>query len=451
MPDPKISRAVLIGTHTYHVHGERQLENLPAVKNNLSALAAVLTDPTLWGLERGSCIQIEQPEHEDQFVLPVRLAAQEAEDTLLVYYSGHGFGDPNSDELFLGKPHTRKGDLFTSFRYEWLRRELQQVPARRKIVVLDCCFAGRALGRRMSGETDIPAVTYIEGSCVLVSSAGDRTSLSPKNERLTAFTGELVHFLNEGVTGGPQLMDINTLYQQVRISMERKSRPVPHIDSANLASSICLARNRKYRPPAAPTTVTAPTVPAGRRETMAEDLALIGELTKLMGSQWHEYKDQLISVTTSGKSQVAAALFSRQGPSDEELLAACVLLESSYAEYSAVLQKPIKIFFGRPTYAERKASKQASMLISLTLAALYRHGADRPLWEKWCRVARDDFYKFHEDLSEEPEKSERQYSASAAFGGWGPSDEDRQRHAVYLVSVVELFERFHARISHRPE
>ncbi len=54
LPDPSLSRAVLIGTGRYHT-----LADLDAVHNNLDALARALRDRRVWGLPASHCVVVE--------------------------------------------------------------------------------------------------------------------------------------------------------------------------------------------------------------------------------------------------------------------------------------------------------------------------------------------------------------------------------------------------------
>ena len=75
-------------------------------------------------------------------------AARQAEDILVIYYVGHGLVSPAGD-LFLaaGQTNSRPHRLaHTAFPYRTLRQYAIESRARLKIVILDCCFSGRAIG-----------------------------------------------------------------------------------------------------------------------------------------------------------------------------------------------------------------------------------------------------------------------------------------------------------------
>lgn len=109
LSDPKRSQAVLVGVHHYS-----GLENLPAVAANLEGLRRALTDPAVWGLPREACTVIPQPGSVGEVLDAVREKARLAEDTLVVYYAGHGLTDPFTDELYLGLPDSDPDREYTS-------------------------------------------------------------------------------------------------------------------------------------------------------------------------------------------------------------------------------------------------------------------------------------------------------------------------------------------------
>ncbi len=188
---------------------------------------------------------VSQPRTAREILDRVRHAAAEATDTLVVYYAGHGLADPFTDELCLTLPDSVPARGYTSMRYEELRRVIidPAVPAERKVVVLDCCYSGRALLGGMSVSDSIAEGATVQGSYVLTASAETRKALAPPGETFTAFTGELIETLSTGIPGGPRLLDMDSIYRTVHRSLSIKSRPLPQARNRNTGGLITLVRN----------------------------------------------------------------------------------------------------------------------------------------------------------------------------------------------------------------
>ncbi|MFJ9618731.1 caspase, EACC1-associated type [Streptomyces noursei] len=250
LPDPAASRAVLLGTASY-----RHLDALPSVEANLRDLAATLGDATVWGLPEPHCEVVLDPGSADAMLDPVHRAGDEATDTLVVYYAGHGMRDTESADLYLGLTGSRDGVGYTAVAYQHLRGAIRSARARRKIIVLDCCFSGRAV-RTLAGQGDVLAArAAVDGAYVLTASPRDRVALAPDGERHTAFTGELLGILRHGLTDGPELLDLDTLYRALTERLGAKNRPLPQRAQENGVGRLPLARNRalaQRRAPAGP-------------------------------------------------------------------------------------------------------------------------------------------------------------------------------------------------------
>ncbi|WP_234366152.1 caspase, EACC1-associated type [Streptomyces albireticuli] len=235
---------MLIGTSQYS-----HLDALPAVANNLGALAQALSGPLGWGLNRDSCIVVSEPTNATQVLDAVQVAADEATDTLLVYYAGHGLlGYGGGGELYLAATGSVLQREDTGLRYAQLRDMVLHGRAERHVVVLDCCFSGKALGA-MSGPSDLMDHAEIEGSYVIASAPRDKVALAPPGEPFTAFTGELIEVLRCGIPGGPALLDLDDVFTHIRKRLKAKGRPAPQKRDRNTAGWLALGRNPAYRQP----------------------------------------------------------------------------------------------------------------------------------------------------------------------------------------------------------
>ncbi|GAA2460192.1 hypothetical protein GCM10010191_95740 [Actinomadura vinacea] len=238
-PDPHESRAVLIGTAQYE-----HMAALPAVARNLRALRQELMRHEVWGLSPQHCEVVEDPADPQEMITPVHDAADEAGEVLLVYFAGHGVLGPNGD-LYLGVPGTRDDRTrshYTAVAYDTLRTTVKNSRAQVRIVVLDCCFSGKAVYTMGSGA--VSAFTDIEGTYTITSAPPTRTSLAPEGAEFTAFTHELIEVIRNGVPEAGELLTLEQIFQRVKGEMEAKARPLPWRQDRNDAGQVTLIRNR---------------------------------------------------------------------------------------------------------------------------------------------------------------------------------------------------------------
>ncbi|MFG2671554.1 protein kinase [Streptomyces sp. NPDC048445] len=251
LPHPDSSRVVLIGVSEYD-----HLPPLPAIRNNLDALKGFFVSVPGWDLPSEHCTIIADPRQAHEFIGPVQQAAAEATDTLLIYYGGHGHLD---DELQYSVSVTgsKQGEPWTCVPYRWLKSALTQTRAERRVVILDACFSGQAHGL-MADEADALRVQVATAGAVVISASRyDLPALAPIGERYTAFTGELLQVLTEGIPGGPAEITIDSAFTHVRAALAAKDRPTPDRTGTDTSGALVIARNPGFRsrsPNAAPGT-----------------------------------------------------------------------------------------------------------------------------------------------------------------------------------------------------
>jgi len=243
LPDVRRSRAVLIGTARYD-----NMPALPNVANNLEALRGILTAPVLLGLAPEHCTVLLDPAEPHQVLRAVRNAAQEAEDTLIVYYAGHGHQTEDDFDLYLGLVGSDEVSPERSLRYELLRKAVRSTRATRRVVILDSCYSGLAMTAMGGAATADPALDLarqagIEGAFLMCSASRNRPSLAPPGERYTAFTGELIEVLTSGVTDEDELLSLEVIFRQVHARLTAKSRPRPRQQALDTIGHLALVRN----------------------------------------------------------------------------------------------------------------------------------------------------------------------------------------------------------------
>ncbi|MFI9254118.1 caspase family protein [Streptomyces sp. NPDC053069] len=248
LPDPDRTRVVLIGADEY-----QNFPGLPAVRNNLVKLAELFTSPQAGGLPSGHCVTVRNPADRKDVLDAVYQAASEATDTLVVYFAGHGMPSPDGS-LYLALGHCEQGrKLYESVAYRDLRAEVLESAAPRKVVILDCCYSGAALEGHMGGSDEFADQTAIEGTCVMTATAATQAAMAPVGAPFTAFTGELVRAVSEGIPEVSDPLDMDSLYRHVRHQLAAKGMPEPRQRAGDQGHAIALFRNKWKRPREKPT------------------------------------------------------------------------------------------------------------------------------------------------------------------------------------------------------
>jgi hypothetical protein len=273
LPDPAGSRAVLIGVSAY-----TRLPPIPACRANVEDLAGVLTDRRWWGLPTAHCRVVTDPATAQDLLDPLHAAAAEATDALIVYYAGHGLLDRGQLELALVAGAADA--LHHAVAFAQVRRELLTTGARcrSKIVIIDCCFSGRAMSDYMDAGEPLAEQTVIDGAYLLTATSETVLARAPAGERHTTFTGALLRTLRSGVPGGPDPLDLDTMADHVAADLRGRGEPAPQRRSRNAGHRVALVRNVAIRPASSPD-VSAPdaaSAPPGPRTPDRHPITVAG-------------------------------------------------------------------------------------------------------------------------------------------------------------------------------
>ncbi|MFE7785765.1 hypothetical protein [Streptomyces nigrescens] len=117
---------------------------------------------------------------------------------------------------------------FTAIPYDDVREALAMSPARRQVLILDCCFSGRAVQESMGTVAEFAATT---GTYVLSSTSSTRAAIASLGKLYPDFTGMLIDILERGVKGAPELLDIRTIYHTLRERLAGQGAPQPKMTS----------------------------------------------------------------------------------------------------------------------------------------------------------------------------------------------------------------------------
>ncbi|GAA0830836.1 hypothetical protein ACFQVD_07465 [Streptosporangium amethystogenes subsp. fukuiense] len=312
------AQVLLIGTGT-HLAGS-ELRDEPAVERTLRDLSEVLVKRC--GVRGDALTLCLDPPSVGAFGEALQQVTERASpgDALLICYTGHGILG-QSGELFLGTQESGAGGRteHTAWPYAYLRSYVRDSAAMTKIVILDCCFSGRAVGALSSGGSDIAALAEIHRSYVLTASGASQFALAPEGEPHTAFLGTLIDLLERGDSQGEREITIESATEHARRALGRRGFPLPTLTRQGLGGGVVLAANRAWRPT---TTVPGPASPPSDTDrcpypglaafTDAEFFhgreRLTGEVVREL-ARCHEERSPLLvmGVSGSGKSSLLRA------------------------------------------------------------------------------------------------------------------------------------------------
>ncbi len=242
-PDPARSRAVLIGVS--HFPESSQLADLPAVRENVATLWRRLTHGATGVLRPEHCEVADPAGTTADIGRVISTAAEQATDMLLVYYAGHGLVDERG-RLYLATHSTRsQAPKYSALSVDLLREDLGGSGAAARVLILDCCFSGRAI-EVMTGEQDlVDGQLSIAGTYTMSSTTANAPSFAPAGERYTAFTGAFLTALDS-----ERPLSLDEVYRSVAAELQSRGLPRPRQRATDTAADLALTRGPAEPDPA---------------------------------------------------------------------------------------------------------------------------------------------------------------------------------------------------------
>ena len=217
-------RALLIANSTFPADAQN-LPDLEGPRNDPALLRDALCDSTA-GLFPSDNIRLVTERTMAEVLRETEdfLSSASRQDTLLVYYSGHGLLDQRG-ELFLCTRDSRADRLrSTAVKASDVRGMMDESAALTTVVLLDCCHSGRFKG----GVT--PGTLAGRGRFVITSSrGGELANDAHVRNRASLFT----HHLTEGLLRGAEdhdgdgVVNLSELYDYVHAALTTEGRQVP--------------------------------------------------------------------------------------------------------------------------------------------------------------------------------------------------------------------------------
>ncbi|MEV4411033.1 Clp protease N-terminal domain-containing protein [Catellatospora sp. NPDC049609] len=240
LPVREESVAVLLGASRFP--RDPHLGDVPAVSRNLMDLSTALSEPG-GVFDPRRVHAFDQLEHHD--LARVDELAQEATDTLLVYYAGHGVNA--ADDLYLAYSSTISArPRISALAFDQVRHIVLSSPARRCVIILDCCYAGKAIGW-LSGDGTPGGELDVRGTYLLTATAASVKALAPADERNTAFTAAILRLLREGIDDAGDYIRVADLYPRLRADLRSRALPLPQQRRIDTIAHLALAANPRRR------------------------------------------------------------------------------------------------------------------------------------------------------------------------------------------------------------
>ncbi|MBT3152640.1 caspase family protein [Streptomyces sp. CHD11] len=226
-------------------HYRYGLPDIPPVAGNVDGLARIFRDPGLGGLGADTCHTLADPTR-DLAIRQIAAWCREAEDVLVVYFSGHGLIGEDGELLLACEDTDPDMSEYTALPISLLRKAVQASPARTRVLILDCCYSGRAIRALGSAEADLLGQVELSGTYTLASAPGDLQSLFNEGERYTVFTGELIDTLRNGIAEEGSLLSVGAVYRHLLRTLRGSNLPEPRQVHSNTAGDLALVHNAAY-------------------------------------------------------------------------------------------------------------------------------------------------------------------------------------------------------------
>ncbi|MDJ0755954.1 MAG: SUMF1/EgtB/PvdO family nonheme iron enzyme [Ardenticatenaceae bacterium] len=253
--------ALIISNGTYD---DPKLSRLSAPEVDAQALESVLKDPQIGYFDEVTTL-INQDDGTIRVEVDQFFRGKGRDDTLLLYFSGHGVLDANG-RLYLATKDTRTDALRpTSLSSSYVSESMDNSRSKRQILILDCCHSGafargsRAVpGQTVGTKTAFEGESHGRGRVILTSTdetqyawEGDEVQGGRENSR---FTHHLVQGLKTGKadkhgTGRVTVDDLyEYVYDQVKADSTEEKPQTPRKFSHKQEGELILAKNLRVYP-----------------------------------------------------------------------------------------------------------------------------------------------------------------------------------------------------------
>ena len=241
--------ALLIGNSDFR---DGALGSLAAPDDDVIALREILGDDAC-GFE--TVPKIGAGLIETQTAITDLFENRRRDDTLLIYYTGHGLRDDRGD-LYLALPQTDLSRLrATALRSGFIREEMARSASERQVLILDCCHSGAVMddvARKRSDQDNLVKTDFVDpigyGKFVLTACSAQESAF--ERDGASIFTRHLVDGLRDGAAApAKDDITIRDLYDYLSQRVpEDKPAMMPRLWASEQVRDLVIARNPDPRP-----------------------------------------------------------------------------------------------------------------------------------------------------------------------------------------------------------
>ncbi len=242
-------KVILIGVSKYPE--DKKIKDVPNININIKTLSNVLTDKSIINIPKDNvtvCYNASKVNIEKKLSAFVKNTNEN--DTVIIYYTGHGFISSESFELHLATADTHLDYIdSTGISINRFRKIISQSFAKRKIVILDACHSGGIHNGLSNNKSLVTSVlNKFEGEYVISSSSEDEPSLYPidKKDDPTYFTGKLIDILRLGLNNDKPYITISDIFKNIYSNFKSRNLPLPQQSNFDNVGDFPIIKNNSF-------------------------------------------------------------------------------------------------------------------------------------------------------------------------------------------------------------
>jgi len=242
-------KIVLIGVSKYP--DDEQIVNVPNIEVNINVLKRLFTDKSFFGINTDNVlVLLNEKKVSIEKQLSTFAKDTEPDETLIVYYTGHGSVSQDDLSVYLSTIDSISNDVVsTGISVQRIRNLVSSAYAKRKVIILDACYSG-AIHSTISESASFYSNDKddFEGEFIVASSSENEESKYSvtNNSEPTYFTKELVNVLTFGLNNEKPYLSLNEVFNSVNDRLKDNNLPISQKTVVNSMGDMPFAINNKF-------------------------------------------------------------------------------------------------------------------------------------------------------------------------------------------------------------